>query len=316
MQKISWAEAAPAPLVLLSGPEDALADRALAQIRGALAGSALEVHDVDASAYAPGTLLTLASPSLFGDPRLLRVANVEAANDAFLTDAVAYLSQADADTVVVFRHRKGQRGKGLLDTLRKHPHAVEIVCAAISERDRPAFIQADFRRRGVQITRGAVHMLSSAYAEDLSELTSVIDQLVRDCGAEVSERDVERLTEGRVETTAFKVADAACAGRGAEAIVLLRHALHTGVKPHQMLGALNMKVRAMARVSGTSGSIPGMQAWQIDRARRDARAWEPEALAALIDTAAETEWLLKGGSHEPEYALERYVLTISRRGRN
>src|SRR5690606_6133454 len=72
---IPWHEIRPAPVVLLSGPEQFLADRAGRLLRDQLREQdpGLEVSDVAADAYAPGELLTLASPSLFGEARLIRV---------------------------------------------------------------------------------------------------------------------------------------------------------------------------------------------------------------------------------------------------
>ena len=72
--------------MLVSGTETVLADRAIRQLRDILKAEdpSLEVVDIDAGSYAPGELITLASPSLFGEPRLLRVENVEKSSDAFL----------------------------------------------------------------------------------------------------------------------------------------------------------------------------------------------------------------------------------------
>ena len=73
--QVSWREPHPAPLVLVSGPEEVCAERAIAGVRDYLRAEdpALEVSDVRADDYAPGTLLSLTSPSLFGEPRLVRV---------------------------------------------------------------------------------------------------------------------------------------------------------------------------------------------------------------------------------------------------
>lgn len=321
--QVPWNDARPATAVLISGPTDALAARAQETIKDRLREQSknVEIHDVEAASYRSGELLTLASPSLFSEPRLIRVSGVEEANDAFITEAKSYLEQPDTETTVVFRHRGGQRGKGLLDVIRKSVGAIEITCADVTERERPAFIQSEFARLGAQISQSAVRMLAGAYTEDLSELAAVCEQLVRDSGTRITESHVEKLTEGRVETTAFKVADAACAGRAADALILLRHAVSTGAKPMQVLGAVNMKVRAMARVYGVrgpSGKLAGqlgMAPWQVERAQRETRGWSEDALARIIDIAAETEWLLKGGAAEPDYTLERYILTIARRGK-
>lgn len=323
--QLDWTQARPAPVVLVSGPEAFLADRAAQAIRATLldANHELEVHDVDAASYTAGELFTIASPSLFAEPRLIRVEGVEKCSDAFIEDAKRYIAEPADDTTLVLRHAGGQRGKALLDAVRGGTvGGIEVVCAEVKkDQDRLTFAQAEFRRLGAQITPGALRMIVGAYSGGIGELAGACAQLVSDAGSRITEEEVNRATEGRVETNAFKVADAATAGRAADALVLLRQALSTGTDPIPMLAALNMKVRAMARVYGAVGSGGqlakelGMAPWQVDRALREVRGWREEDLARCIDLAAETEWLLKGGSRDPEYALEKYLLFVAKRGR-
>ncbi|KTR86877.1 DNA polymerase III subunit delta [Leucobacter chromiiresistens] len=323
--QVEWSEARPAPVVLVSGPESFLADRAGQAIRTALseANADLEVHDVDAAAYTAGELFTIASPSLFAEPRLIRVEGVEKCSDAFLEDTKRYVAEPADGTTLVLRHAGGQRGKALLDLVRGGAGGgIEVVCAEVKkDQDRLAFVQAEFRRLGAQVTPGAARQLAAAYSGGIGELAGAIGQLVSDAGTRISEDQVSRATEGRVETNAFRVADAATAGRAADALVLLRQAFATGTDPIPMLAALNMKVRAMARVYGAGGSGGqlakelGMAPWQVDRALREVRGWREEDLARAIDLAADTEWMLKGGSRDPEYALEKYLLFVAKRGR-
>ena len=314
--------------MLISGPEQFLADRAARTIREALREreATLEIHDIDAASYGAGELFTVASPSLFAEPRLIRVEGVEKSSDAFLEDAKRYLSQPAEDTTLVLRHSSGQRGKALLDAVRGDTGAqlgaIEVVCAEIKkDADRLSFAQGEFRRLGAQIPATALRSLVAAYQGGLGELAGAIEQLVSDVGKRLTDSDVERSTEGRVEAGAFKVADAATAGRAADALVLLRQALSTGTDAIPMLAALNMKVRAMARVYGARGSAGelastfGMAPWQVERAQRETRGWTEGDLARAIDMAAETELALKGGSRDPIYALERYVLFVAKRGR-
>lgn len=324
--KLGYSEARPAAVVLISGPEQFLADRAGRMIRDALRqrDAALEIHDIDAASYGKGELFTVASPSLFGEPRLIRVEGVEHSSDAFIEDAKRYLGSPAEDTTLVLRHGGGQRGKGLLDAVRGDIGAalgaLEIVCAEMKkDSDRLSFAQSEFRRLGAQIAPGALRSLVAAHSGGLGELAGAIEQLVSDLGKKITESDVERSTEGRVEASAFKVADAATAGRAADALLLLRQALSTGTEPIPMLAAINFKVRAMARVYGARGGgelaqVFGMAPWLVERAQRETRGWAETDLARAIDMAAETELALKGGSRDPEYALERYVLFIARRG--
>ena len=118
--QLSWDAVRPAPIVLVSGTEALLADRAMRRLRDILTAEdpRIEVSDIEADSYAPGELITLASPSLFAEPRLIRVVNVEKCSDQFLLDAVAYLDSPADDTYVVLRHAGGVRGKKLLDAVR------------------------------------------------------------------------------------------------------------------------------------------------------------------------------------------------------
>ncbi|MFC5338366.1 DNA polymerase III subunit delta [Leucobacter denitrificans] len=318
-------DVSPAPVVLVSGPEEFFADRASQRIRDLLreAHAELEVHDIDAASYGAGELFTIASPSLFAEPRLIRVSGVEKSSDAFIEDAKRYVSEFAEDTTLVLRHTSGQRGKGLLDLVRKTPGAIEVPCPELKkDQERLTFAQGELRRLGAQATPGAVRMLAAAYASgSVSELAGACAQLVSDSGTQITEESVNRATEGRVEASGFKVADAAIAGKQSDALVLLRQAILSGTPAIPILAALNMKLRGMARVFGAYGSSAqlakqfGMAPWMVDRAMKDIRGWQEADLARAIDLAAETELKLKGGSRDPDYAMERFVSFVARRGR-
>ena len=326
ISKVEWTDVTPAAVVLVSGPEEFFADRASQRIREMLRDThaELEVHDVDAASYGAGELFTIASPSLFAEPRLIRVTGVEKCSDAFIEDAKRYIAEPAEDTTLVLRHTTGQRGKALLDAVRKTAGAIEVLCPELKkDQDRLAFAQGEFRRLKARATPGAVRMLAAAYSSgSVTELAGACAQLVSDIGADITEDDVNRATEGRVEASGFKVADAAVAGKRADALVLLRQALLGGTSPIPILAVLNMKLRGMARVFGARGSSGqlakqfGMAPWMVDRALKDIRGWREEDLARAIDLGAETEWNLKGGSRDPEYAMERFVTFVALRGRD
>ena len=119
--QLDWARVRPAPVVLVSGTEQFLAERAISQLRDILRAEdvSLEVSDIEADAYAPGQLATFASPSLFDEPRLIRVSGVEKCTDAFITETLSYLEAPAPDCYLVLRHGGGVRGKKLLDALRR-----------------------------------------------------------------------------------------------------------------------------------------------------------------------------------------------------
>lgn len=322
--QLAWDAVRPAPVVLVTGTETVLADRAIRLLRDILRAEdpSLEVSELDATDYAPGELLTLASPSLFGEPRLIRVVGVEKAGDAFLDEALGYLEATADDTYLVLRHAGGLRGKKLLDAIRAGTGGgVEVVCAELKrDSDKLDFVRAEFAAARRRITPGAQRALVNAFAEDLAELAAACRQLLADSAEEITEQTVATYYGGRIETNAFAVADAAIAGRHGEALALLRHALASGADPVPMIAAIASKIRTMAKVSGTRGNTGevakayGLAPWQVERAIRDLKGWTDAGLGRAIEALAETDAQVKGGGRDPVYALERLVEQLSRRG--
>lgn len=324
IRQISWREPQPAPIVLLSGPEEVLAERALAGLRDYLRAEdpSLEITDLRADDYAPGALLAVSSPSLFGEPRLIRVAGVEKCSDAFLQEALGYLAHPQEGATVVLRHTGASvRGKKLLDAIRAGTGGgVEVPCAAVKrDSDRVDFAAGEFRAAGKRIVPAALRALVQAFADDLTELAAACQQLIKDVPGEVTEAVVERYYGGRVETTAFAVADTAIAGRYGEALITLRHALASGADPVPIVAAMASKLRTMARVWGSresGGALAarlGMKDWQVDRARRDVAGWSDAQLGYAIQATARADAEVKGASRDPVFALERMVTVVATR---
>lgn len=322
--QLSWRAPKAAPVVLVSGPEEVCAERAIAGIRELLRDEdpSLEVSDLRADDYASGSLLALTSPSLFGEPRLVRVSGVEKCNDAFLAEAVAYLDMPQEGATVVLRHTGASvRGKKLLDAIRSGTGGgVEIACPAIKrDSDRFDFAAGEFQAAGRRIAPQALRALVGAFSDDVTELAAACQQLLADVPGEITEQIVERYYGGRVETTAFAVADTAIAGRYGDALVTLRHALASGADPVPLVAAIASKLRTMARVAGSreparelAGRL-GLKDWQVDRARRDLSGWNEASLSIAIQAAARADAEVKGASRDPVFAVERLVTVIATR---
>lgn len=321
---LPWNRVRPAPVVLISGPEGLLADRAGRVLRDVLRAEdpSLEVSDLLAADYAPGQLITLASPSLFGEPRLIRVEGVEKCTDAFITETLDYLATPADGTVLMLRHGGGVRGKKLLDAIRGGlGGGIEVLCSEMKkDADRYDFVKAEFQSAGKKIDQAALRAIVTAFSDDLAELAGACRQLIADTGDEITEATVDRYYGGRVEANAFRVADAAIAGRSGDALVTLRHALASGADPVPMVAAFASKLRAMAKLSGARGSSGqlaaqlGLAPWQVDRAKKDLYGWSDAGLGRCIEMLAETDADVKGGGRDPIFALERMIAFVASRG--
>jgi len=339
-------ELPPAPVVLITGPEDVLAERGVATVTSAVRALDPEVtvERIDATAYDEGRLAQLAGPSLFGGGTLIVATGIEAASDTFVAEATGYLGGPAQDGVwLVLRHAGGNRARPLLEAARA-AGAPEAACLPITkDEEKVDFVTAEFRRLGRRISARAVRALVDAVGSDLRELAAACHQLAVDApgggdgggqggvseaadatagaaaGPSRIEADVvEQWFGGRVEVTGFRVADAAVAGRPDQALALLRHALATGADPVPLVAAIAAKVRAMAKVSAAGrgrsadlASALGLAPWQIDRARRELTGWSESGMALAITALAEADTAVKGGGRDPVYAVERAVLTIA-----
>ncbi|WP_411373371.1 DNA polymerase III subunit delta [Arthrobacter sp. MPF02] len=277
----------------------------------------VEVSRISAAAYEPGTLSMQVSPSLFGENKLIEVEGVESLNEAFLAEALDYLGHPEPDAVLVLRHGGGTRGKKLLDAVKKGGWPVVDCQPLKKDADKMAFVSAEFKAAGRRIDQQAVLALVNAVGANLSELAAACSQLIADAGSAVTADIVDRYYGGRIEATAFKVADAAMAGNGPLALSTLRHALATGADPVPLVAALAAKLRTVARVAGASGSSAqiaaelGMQPWLVEQAQREVRRWTPEGLVRSIQATAEADAQVKGLSRDPVYAVEHAVTVIA-----
>lgn len=324
--QLAWNQIRPASVVLVSGTEGFLADRSIRLLRDLLRAEdpSLELSELTADTYVASELATVASPSLFGEPRFVRIDAVEKCSDIFLTEAISYLENPAEGATVVLRHAGGVRGKRLLDAIRAaQGTAIEVVCTELKkDAEKIDFVAAEFATAGRKARPDAIRALVSAFSGDLAELVAACTQLMADTTGAITEQTVAEYYGGRAEVSAFAVADLAIAGRTGEALLGLRQAINSGTDPVPMVAAFAMKMRTMAKVS--SARVPsnqmarafGLAPWQIDRAKRDLRGWNDAALGTCIRLIAETDGIVKGAGGDPLFALERMVTAIASRGRS
>jgi DNA polymerase-3 subunit delta len=307
------------PLVLVTGDEMLLVDRAVSRATAAArrAEPGVERRDAAAAGLAPGEFWDLVAPSLFAEPRLVVIRGAqEAAKDLASALAAYCADQVDGVTLLV-QHAGGARNKALVDTMTK-AGATVVACNKITKpAERIDFVRSEIRRAGGSTTPDAVAALIDAVGSDLRELASAASQLVADTDGVVDERAVHRYHRGRAEVTGFAISDAAMAGDLPAALESLRWAFGVGVAPVLIADALADGVRTVAKVSGARvgnsyalASQLGMPPWKIDKARKTGRGWSSAGLAAGTAVVAELNASVKGAAADPEYALEKAVIDL------
>jgi DNA polymerase-3 subunit delta len=308
--------ASPAPLVLVTGNEELLVERAVRRLleeAGADAsGDAAAVAEIDVGDLATGGIRGSAAPSLFGGQSVVVVRGIERmkkkdddGGDSFgpaRAELLDYVSSPDPDAVVVLVHAGGVMGRDVVSAAKKAGAQVVDVStpAKGSERDshRRAFVVSEFRGLKIQVAPQAADLLVVAVGSDLRSLAGACAQLAADVKGEGGSRvDVDvvgRYYGGRAEVDSFAISNLLMSGRTANALVLLRQMLAheplAKVGP-MLVGAIAYRVRQ--EVSSSRGG------------------WQPAALARAVKAVAAADSAVKGGEADGEYALERMIISVS-----
>ena len=310
---LNWYEAKPAPVVFVTGSESYLAGRAIREIRSQLRQQFpdLEVSEIEDGTYTPGALFNFASPSLFGEPRLVVI---HSAAEGLKEDLKKFLDQpADSVTVLIRLSNLVGHSGSIRKELSKQ--ALVVSCEELKkDSERIDFVNREFKLAKVPIELPAVRALVAAFNAELGELGAACSQLISNF-EKVTLSQVEETFGGRVETNAFKIADAALSGNATEAIRLFRHGFATGIDSVALVAALTMRIRQLARLFNDRNASPaslGMQPWQVDKARKELSGWSESELADLVELAAVTDGDVKGAAKDPEYSVERLLLAMAR----
>ena len=324
--QLSWRDPQPAPIVLVSGPEEVCAERAIAGVRDYLRAEdpSLEVSDLRADDYTPG----------HAPRRHVAVAVRRAAPGAGLGRREVLRRVPHRGACRTSRSRRRGRPSSCATPVRPcaarssstrsapaRAAASRSPCPALKrDSDRFDFAAGEFQTAKKRIAPTALRALVSAFADDLTELAAACQQLIADVPGDITEQVVERYYGGRVETSAFTVADTAIAGRYGDALIALRHALASGADPVPLVAAVASKLRTMARVAGNRESAPAHS--PRGSGSRTGRSIAPGATCPAgrrrrsgmaIQAAARADAEVKGGSRDPVFALERLVTVIATR---
>lgn len=310
-------------VVLVTGPEELLNERAITAIRAAVRShdAEAEVSEAAAATLTLATLGELSAPSLFSSTRCVVVRGLEDLPEESVEGLLGYCADPVEDVALVLAHGGGQRGSGLLTRLRKLPGVAERRSEAVRGSDWITFVGGEVGSHGSRIDRAAAAYLVDAVGQDLRGLAAAAAQLTSDFPDEpLTVEIVRRYFGGRAEAKSFAVADHAFAGRTAAALEELRWALDAGTPPVLVTSAFAGGARGLAKLvsaprevrgEGELAKLVGVPPWKIRTLRDQARGWEPSGIAAAIGSVAQADADIKGAASDPSYTLERLVLTVT-----
>ncbi len=313
--------------LLVSGPEQLLAERAMAERRQAALAEQpdAQVNQIPASSLADSMLAEVVGSSLFASHVIAIIEDVGATPVEVVDQLVAVAADPGETLCLILLHEGGNKGKGLITKLKKA--GVEVVSVATPKPSAiPEFCAAEARRLGLKLSREASYALVDAVGRNLRSLAAALQQLRDDADTKVIDPAlIQRYFAGRAEVTSFNVADAILKGNTPKALEQLRWALNTGAEPVLITSAVARAFRSMGKyldvaTLGLRGSDAanhaGVPVWKLRDYDSLSRYWPRPAVEAALQLIAIADAEVKGAATSPEYALEHMVLQILRHRRH
>ncbi|MCL1840222.1 MAG: DNA polymerase III subunit delta [Propionibacteriaceae bacterium] len=280
-----------------------------------------ELADLGAPELGEGRLLEAMGGSLFASRSIVVVRDLTAVPDEQSAALLEAVKAPGADLCLIVAHPGGVKGKSLLDRVAKAA-TQQVRVDPVKAYQLPGYVSNEARRLGMRMDAVAAQGLVEAVGTDLRALSAAVAQLGSDFeGEHVDVSMVARYFAGRAEVTGFAVTDDVMRGRPTQALSKLRWALSTGAAPAMITAAMAGALRSLgkylelrsARLSPNDlAREVGVPAWKLKDLAVQARDWSPRSVAASIQAVAQADAQVKGAATDPNYALERLVLSIDR----
>lgn len=311
-------------ILLVTGNSEYLAERLRKSAVAAVVQEQAEcqVTESGASGLQPGEFAGLTSASLFSDATAVVLTDLQDLPDHAQTELVEYAKAPSPDVAVVLVHSGGQKGKGLLDQLRKIDAVTEVKLEQPKyERDYVGWVQRETRDRGSSIDPEAATALVQSVGQDLRALAGAVAQLIAsvDDGRAVDKEIVRQYFGGRAEVRGYEIADAVIEGRLHVAMESNRFAEAVKVAPLVITAAVASGLRSLAKLESIQGNlgdnevagIIGAPPFKVKALRRQLSGWDAAGLSAALSAVAAADLALKTGEAEPGYAVERLLLQVA-----
>jgi DNA polymerase-3 subunit delta len=317
------AAAAPPAVTVVVGDEDLLAERAVTTaVRAALdaLGPGTEVEQVSAGSLPDGFVMGLATASLFGGGRVIVIDQAQELDAASRAAVLSMAADPNPQTVLVLRAATPGRQAKFLNEAGKHGDVVKVTKLKPAERTR--WVKAELRNRKRKADDRAVACLIEHTGAELRDLAAAIDKLniAIPPPAAITADDVTQNLTRTAERGIFELTDAVFAGNLAGALGLVDDLIDQGEDALGLFSLLARQLRLLIRVSDHPGAPSGRVAeligggvrdWQVDRAKRQARRYDPAQLRRGLAAVAEADAHVRSGALPPRILLELVVTRLA-----
>lgn len=304
--------------LLVMGSESLLSSRVIEERKQeALAEQPeAEINRIQGTELADAMLAEVTGGSLFAS-HIIAIIDDVGSTPSEVFEALVCLARAPGEELcLILSHEGGNKGRGLIDKLKKARIEVRTV-AAPKPWELPRTCVEEARRVGMKMSLETAGALVAAVGGDLRSLVAAVSQLAADAeGRQIDVELIKRYFAGRAEVSSFAVVDAVLAGDTSQALERLRWSLGTGTSPVLFTSAFAGAFRAMGQLLDARGNPPdlaarmGVPPFKVKDYQRQARHWQPAGVAAAIELIAHADAEVKGAAVSAEYALEKLVLGV------
>jgi len=303
---LSPVSARPSPVVLIQGPQEFFAERAINAHMRRWRAEGLEIRELFGDQDdLPSELMSATAPDLFGMSPGIVLRSAEALSPEVAAMVLAALAD-EPHTPWVIHHAGGRGSTKVVQSLRDV--ATERIAAdAIKGKAVADFVQTEFRTHNKTADHDTISLLIEAIGADPRGLASAIGQLASDIeSTHIGRQDAARYYSGHVEVKGYEIADAVARRDLVSALEGLRFALREGGTSAGLMTAtaLTTTLQRMAVAKTAPGGSAGVAEvaaalkipdWMARTAVNQARQWSQDDIADAIGRLAELTVQLKGG---------------------
>ncbi|HEX6401105.1 MAG TPA: DNA polymerase III subunit delta [Actinomycetota bacterium] len=266
----------------------------------------LDPTEVDGASWQGGELQSLATPSLFGEPRALLLSDARSLPREALDELAGYVASPDPDATLVITCTIAERGKLPVALQKLVEPDGEVRKVEITRKDLEPWIVTRAKAQGVDLAVPAARALVEALGTETGQLVGAIQQLADVYpGTRVGPAEVARQFRGLGEQKTWDLCDRAFGKDLSGAIRSLRSIEEGGDEAIMVLGGIAARLRDLLKVRTLPDRMPPGQVakeaglrfdWQARRYQQQARNFSVEELVALHDRITEADRALKSGA--------------------
>jgi DNA polymerase III subunit delta len=286
---------------LLWGEDPYLLRQAALQIAGDR-----RVTEIDAAEWQGSELQDLATPSLFGEPRALIVADLRSLPKDAMTELGAYLASPDPDAPLVLCCTVAERGKPPAALLRIVEPVGTVTHVQLQRKDLEPWLVQTGKATGVDLTGPAARALVDTIGLEAAQLAGAVTQLAGAFpGQRIGAAEIQRQFRGLGEQKTWDLCDKAFGKDLPGAIRSLRAIEEGGDEALMVLGGIAARLRDLIKVRSLPDKLPPTQLakaaglrfdWQARRYLQQARNFSIEQLVAIHGRIVEADKALKSGA--------------------